>query len=672
MNAGKELKKPADDTTLLTALAAATAQVGGEPRPGQAVMTNAVAQAIATEQHLFVQAGTGTGKSLAYLVPAIIHATQDDADAVIVATATLALQRQLIEHDLPRIIAGLDGLVPVEPKVAVLKGRHHYLCKLRLDGGATSPDEAVGLFDEVEAKGGGLSEGRLAAQVKQVREWAEHTDTGDRDDLPTPVDGRVWRAVSVSSRECVGRQKCPVGQECFAEAARDAARIADVVVTNHAMLAVEWIDGRPVLPEHDAVIIDEAHEWIDRATSAATLDLVAGVVESLVSGVKRQSSVEMSIRLSDAAAALEAALRAHLPAQGSKRWPRLPADIAEAVHLVAAAARSSLASIAPPERDEAAMTIASRQRLRANLDEIIDVCDRLVAADDRQVLWLEDRPLRLRIAPLSVAGYLRENLAATTLIATSATLDLRSASQDQPFKSVARSWGLSEGTWQGLDVGSPFDYAKQGILYVAQHLPAPGRELISEQTLDEIAELIDASGGSALALFSSWRALERAGEYLRVRLGHDTPILLQQRGDAVAGLVDRFRSSPGSVLLGTVSLWQGVDAPGDACRLVTIDRIPFAPPDDPVLAARMEAADEGGGSGFGQIALPRAGMLLAQGVGRLIRGPQDRGVVAILDSRLVTRSYGQRLQKSLPPLWLTTDASVAKAALQRLRDVEKS
>jgi ATP-dependent DNA helicase DinG len=653
--------------TLAKALTAATASVGGEPRPGQELMAEAVAHALAESEHLLVQAGTGTGKSLAYLVPALLHATQPQARPVIVATATLALQRQLIDLDIPRVIDAVAPMLAVTPKAAVLKGRHHYLCRLRLDGDSASDSGEDALFDSSQATGAGLTEGRLSEQVREVRDWAEMTATGDRDDLPAPVDGRVWRAVSVTSRECVGRAKCPVGNECFAELARDQAREADVVITNHAMLAVEWIDGRMVLPEHDAVIVDEAHEWIDRATSAATLDLAPGFVETLVSGVRRQTSPDAAQELATAASNLDSSLRTHASSGGLVRWAGLPGDVAEAVLLIGMAARRALASMSGSDNDEAINVAANRQRLRANLDEVIAVCDRLGTADERHVLWLEERPVRVRVAPLSVAAYLRENLAETTVIATSATLDLRTTNADGVFGGVARSWGLAAGDWQGLDVGSPFDYARQGILYVGAHLPAPGRDVIGEETLDEIAELIEASGGSALSLFSSWRALERAGEYLRVRLAASTHILVQSRGDAVASLVDEFRATPGSVLLGTVSLWQGVDAPGDVCRLVTIDRIPFAPPDDPVLAARMEAADAAGGSGFAQVALPRAGVLLAQGVGRLIRSAEDRGVVAVLDPRLVTKGYGRQLQRSLPPLWLTTDAVVAKNALARLR-----
>ena len=220
-----------------------------------------------------------------------------------------------------------------------------------------------------------------------------------------------------------------------------------------------------------------------------------------------------------------------------------------------------------------------------------------------------------------------------------------------------------------MDVGSPFDHAAQGILYVAADLPAPGRDGVAMEALDELAELIEAAGGRTLALFSSWRGVERAADFLRVRLDTiATPLLVQRKGDAVGSLVQKFASDPATVLLGTVSLWQGVDVPGDSCICVVIDRIPFPRPDDPLMAARQRAVDDAGGSGFRAIAVPKAGLLLAQGAGRLIRGMDDQGVVAVLDSRLATAGYARALRESLPPFWYTTDRAKVVGALERLRD----
>ena len=237
------------------------------------------------------------------------------------------------------------------------------------------------------------------------------------------------------------------------------------------------------------------------------------------------------------------------------------------------------------------------------------------------------------------------------------------------MSATAKAVGLEDDKeWTGLDVGSPFDYAKQGILYCAAHLPAPTSSGVAEEALDELAELIDAAGGRTLSLFSSWRAVERAEEYLKLRFRDrdDRPLIVARKGDSVAELVRQFKQTPQSSLLGTVSLWQGIDVPGDTCTLVTIDRIPFPRPDDPIFAARSARADEAGSSGFRSVSLPRAALLLAQGVGRLIRSTEDRGVVAVLDSRLATANYGSVLRKSIPPLWWTIEKDSVVSALRRL------
>lgn len=312
--------------------------------------------------------------------------------------------------------------------------------------------------------------------------------------------------------------------------------------------------------------------------------------------------------------------------------------------------------------------MAARQQARGALEDVHDVAGSLLIAGEHDVVWLdpgENRAPTLKLAPLSVSGLLREALFnKTPVVLTSATLTVGGG-----FDSLVGSLGLSESTVVTMDVGSPFDHAKQGILYVAKDLPAPGREGIAMEALDELAELIEAAGGRTLALFSSWRGVERAAEYLRVRLDAKRfPVLVQRKGDSVGNLVDKFAADQASTLLGTVSLWQGVDVPGESCIQVVIDRIPFPRPDDPLLSARQRAVDEAGGSGFRAIAVPKAGLLLAQGAGRLIRGPEDRGVVAILDSRLATAAYGRALRASLPPFWYTTDRPTVVSALTRLRD----
>lgn len=677
------------DEGLVSALTSAAAAVGGSPRTGQIAMAEAVLDSFTQGTHLLVQAGTGTGKSLAYLVPSMMRATTPETDPVVLATATLALQRQLMEHDAPIIAAAIAEYLPRPVSVAVLKGRHNYLCRLRLldkdspesgassnDGDATEP-----LFDDDAVIAGG----RLAAQALAVRRWALDTQTGDRDDLPESVDSRVWRAFSVSSAECIGRTRCPVGDDCFAEEARDAAREADLIITNHAMLALDWIEGVPVLPEYSGVVIDEAHEWVDRATRAATVEISPAAILQLGNAVRRLVPEDVSDRLLAAAESLADDIRTQVPMKDHDRWPELPAIIRDGLLVLRESARTALSRITDaPDEDSLGRASAgrtgsaavARQRVRASLDDVVSVCDRILAADSASVVWAQRAPERIMMAPLSVGDILRARFDQPPVIFTSATLiaassasasqSAGSASVDDRFAHIARECGIAEQPWVGLDVGSPFDYGQQGILYVAAHLPEPGRDAIAEETLDEIAELIEAARGRTLVLLSSWRSVERTADYLRVRLDDDMRVLVQQRGDAAGPLVERFRDDVDSILVGTMGLWQGVDVPGDSCRLVIIDRIPFGRPDDPILAARQESVEKAGGDGFAAIALPKAATMLAQGVGRLIRSDDDRGVVAILDPRMATRGYGRRLRRALPPLWDTTDAAVVRSALSRL------
>ena len=642
------------------ALSAVVGAIGGQTRPGQQEMAHAVSTALEAGGHAIVQAGTGTGKSVAYLVPSALHATRSGGGPVVIATATLALQRQLVERDLPRVA---DALTPVTGRpvtFAVLKGRNNYVCLNKLNGVVPEDDDEQALFEAPRSP--------LAVQAQAVRAWAEETTTGDRDEYPGEIDPRVWRAFSVGRRECVGESRCTFGQECFTVLRREQAQAADLVVTNHAMLAIDAIEGIPVLPEHDAVVIDEGHELVDRATAAITAELSASMVERAASRCRRLVVEQTLDRLLAAADELvEALALATAQATGPMRVLELDPALRQAVTVVRDACHAATTELSA-DKDSAPEAVAARQQARAALEETHDVAAALLGFGPMDVVWLDPGPGRgsasVRIAPLSVAGLLRTALFDRgPVVVTSATLTVGGG-----FDSTLRSFGLGDDDAVTLDVGSPFDHQKQGILYVARDLPAPGRDGVAMEALDELAELIEAAGGRTLALFSSWRGVERAEEYLRVRLRPELPILVQRRGDAVGTLVARFAAEPATTLLGTVSLWQGVDVPGHSCICVVIDRIPFPRPDDPLLAARQAAVDEAGGSGFRAVAVPRAGLLLAQGAGRLIRGSQDRGVVAVLDSRLATAGYGRTLRDSLPPFWYTTDRATVLGALSRLRD----
>jgi len=699
-------------------LATAVAGIGGAERPGQVTMANAVQQAIETGEHLAVQAGTGTGKSLAYLVPALGHAIAEGA-TLVVSTATIALQRQLIDRDLPRLAESIGPALGREPVFAILKGRRNYLCLQRLRTGAPEePDEM--LFDPRAVSA-------IGRQVQRLHEWAATTQTGDRDELVPGVTEQAWRQVSVSARECVGVQRCPFGSQCFAELARDAAGQADLVVTNHALLAIDLLEDFDIFPEHDVVIIDEAHDLVDRVTSVASDELSAGLIEIAARRCGKMIDEKPVLRLREAGEAAERVL-AQTPEGRIDMLDEALAASLGSVRDAAAGCAAEFTASAKGTEEEPERVVARRSALAA-LGEVHDAADRMLRAfgagiaDRSDVVWMDRpaggesaRPPALRVAPLQVGGLLAGRLfSRRTVVLTSATLSLGGS-----FDPLATQWGLArselarsevpgkpEGgagpdgggagpdgggarpdgggarpdgggagpdggsapaaahslAWTGIDVGSPFNHPRSGILYIARHLPPPGRDGLAPSYLDELAELIAAAGGRTLGLFSSMRAARQAADELRERIGYP---LLCQGDDQTSQLVGQFAADEGTCLFGTLSLWQGVDVPGPALQLVVIDRIPFPRPDDPLASARQRAVAAHGGNGFMSVAAAQAALLLAQGTGRLLRTMTDRGVVAILDPRLMTARYGEFLRASLPPFWTTTDPQIVRAALRRL------
>ncbi|MFF9351769.1 ATP-dependent DNA helicase [Streptomyces sp. NPDC014734] len=644
-------------------LHAAVTAVGGTERPGQAAMAEAVAEAVDDNSHLLVQAGTGTGKSLGYLVPALAH-----GERVVVATATLALQRQLVERDLPRTVDALHPLLRRRPQFAMLKGRSNYLCLHRLHEGVPQ-DEEEGLFDQFEAA---APSSKLGQDLLRLRDWSDDTESGDRDDLTPGVSDRAWAQVSVSSRECLGATKCAYGAECFAEAARERAKLADVVVTNHALLAIDAIEGAPVLPQHEVLIIDEAHELVSRVTGVATGELTPGQVNRAVRRAAKLVNEKAADALQTASEGFERVMELALPG----RLEEIPEDLGYALLALRDAARTVISAMGATRDKSVPDEDAVRKQALASLETIHGVAERITQGSEYDVVWYErhDRfGASLRVAPLSVSGLLREKLfAERSVVLTSATLKLGG-----DFNGVGASLGLApEGTegddlpqWKGLDVGSPFDYPKQGILYVARHLATPGREASRTDMLDELAELVEAAGGRTLGLFSSMRAAQAAAEELRGRL--EKPILLQ--GEETLGeLIKNFAADPETCLFGTLSLWQGVDVPGASCQLVVMDRIPFPRPDDPLMSARQKAVEEGGGNGFMAVAATHAALLMAQGAGRLVRATGDKGVVAVLDPRLANARYGSYLRASLPDFWYTTDRNQARRSLAAIDAAAKS
>lgn len=675
----------------------AVGALGGGRRDGQHDMTEAVATAMATKEHLLVQAGTGTGKSLGYLVPAVHHAVTTD-ERVIVSTATLALQRQIMTRDLPLVAQTLAPHLPRRPQLALLKGWHNYACLHKIAGGYP-PDDAGTLFDMPRTEGPtepltGTGPAAPAAtdadgaaglgkQILRLRDWASETETGDRDDMVPGVSDRAWRQVSVTSLECLG-QKCPLIDDCFPERARGIAREADVVVTNHAMLGIAATGSPGVLPEHSVVIADEAHELSDRVTAAATAELSVASIEHASRQARRHGGIPTTDL--DAAAADFGSVLAGLPAE---RFPDgLPEGARLSVAGVRDAARAVLSALKPePGKtpgSDAGSASSGLKMASSSMLLVFETAERMAADHSGfDVLWCSRGGdggfgagmSKLHAAPLGVAGLIRTNLWQEKVgILTSATLALGDS-----FEPVARAVGLeraaSEGDeqstdaakvslpWRGLDVGSPFDYPRQGILYIAKALPTPGQQSTTDDQVEEMVALMKAAGGRTLGLFSSRRAAERAAELVREQV--DFPVLCQG-DDQLPTLVREFAADDATCLFGTLSLWQGVDVPGSACQLVMIDRIPFPRPDDPVKAARARYIESHGGNGFMQVAATHAALLLAQGAGRLVRTTTDRGVVAVLDPRLATARYASFLVNSLPEFWRTTDRQVAVSALERL------
>lgn len=592
---------------------------GGEARPGQRAMADAVANAVASGRHLVVQAGTGTGKSLAYLVPAICSGRK-----VVVATATLALQDQLARKDLPFLEAALD-----QPfRWCVLKGRANYLC---LQKAAEIGQAGEGTEPALELEG--LDDDDTRRQVVQILEWARSDPVGDRAGLGFEPPPRVWASLSAGSEECPGAARCPMGEACFAEAARRRAEESDVVVVNTHLYALHLASGGNVLPDHDVVVFDEAHQLEDITCLAFGLELSAARFLAAARAVRGVLvDVEPPAGLEAAGLALDGALA---PFRG-RRVP--PGALAEPLALARTrldAATAALRRLRPAPGTKAA---ARAQRAVKLVSSLADDVRRAADPSEREVAWVEEgfggRAV-LRVASVDPGPRLADACwSKHTAILTSATI---------PPGLPARL-GLPPGTYDTCDVASPFAYRDQALLYVARHLPDPRDPSFEAAMLDELEALIRAAGGRTLALFTSWRAMRAAVDALRSRL----PWRLWAQAELPKpALLTAFARDETSCLFATMSFWQGVDVPGPAVSLVVLDRIPFPRPDEPLAAARREAAGE---AAFAAVDLPRAATLLAQGAGRLIRAASDRGVVAVLDRRLATMGYRRALLAQVPPM----------------------
>jgi ATP-dependent DNA helicase DinG len=711
-----------DEAATTLARAAATLPGGGESREGQRQMATAVARSIAGQRHLVVQAGTGTGKSLAYLIPAALSDQR-----IVVATATKALQDQLAHNDLPLVTEAIER----DFSFAVLKGRSNYLCRQRVSevGGRgeqlTLPSDAADLPDADDSLGltggdaaGGhagvdtVDGGRLGEQVRRLIRWAADTVTGDRAELDFEPHFRAWAMVSTTARECPGAFRCPSGRDCFAEDARARAAEADVVVVNAHLYGAHLASGGAVLPPHQVVIFDEAHEVEEVMTDSLGVEIGPGRFRALAATARplldpsSPGAVDAVDAVSELADLLQRALRPlaghRIPhhvinpagvdaaATDTPGRPTLPAAQNEPLGLELGLAAMSPASRLRPhpptpptgdpelsqvlvlatgrvsrltdtlrraEReaadDEPGASRSRRDRVLLAAGHLAADLVRLTALTDDEVAWVDGgaRSPSLRVSPIDVGPLLSEHLwGAVTGILTSATVPI----------GLADRLGLPVERYDELDVGSPFDYPDHAMLYVAHSLPDRRRPESEPALHDELERLINAAGGRTLALFTSWRAMNAAVDTLRDRL---TFPLLSQSDRPKPALVEAFSNSEATCLFATIGFWQGVDIPGRTLSLVTLDRIPFPRPDEPVLQARRDRA---GADAFSTVDLPRAGTLLAQGAGRLIRTAQDRGVVAVLDSRLATARYRGALLARVPPMRRTVDRAEVEAFLRRI------
>jgi len=657
-----------DPADVDTALAAMVARLpGGAMRPQQVAMAHAVARGITDARPTLVEAPTGVGKGMAYLVPA---ALASGSEPIVVATATKTLQQQLVDSDLPALAKQFPGL-----SYAILKGRSNYLCRDKLadaeQGQATFSFRA----DEDE--------------TAQLLEWAEETATGDEAELPDAISGRLFREFTVGPRECTGT-KCAFYDECFAEQARGRAFGSNIVVTNVHMLLLDAaigadsfdVDDDPVsddrpaggfaLPRHRIAIIDEAHKLPDIASRVLGTELSGGRLRAAARTIGAMVEDGTVDALRDDAATLDeyfdtwAEDRDGRLEHGDESWASVLRQVAGHV----TAARSEVD--AHETDDERAQ--ARRQRARLALSSLAADIAALAEADADTVVWVEPSSGRRRpsmtSAPLDVAPLLRRLLFDTrTVIATSATLAVGGT-----FDHVTHQFGLEQRHDPlTLQVGSPFDHRANSLLYVPKEWPDPRHRDWPQLYRERALQFVLAAGGRAMLLHTSYRNLNDTVEWIRPRL-EEAGISLHVQGEGPTGrLIERMRADETSVLAGTTSFWEGVDVPGDALGLVVIDKLPFPRRGDPLLDARREAAEAAGGLGFQEVDIPATATLLAQGAGRLLRRVDDAGVVAVMDSRLATRGYRRSILATLPPFRRTINTDEVERFLrERLRAVAQA
>ncbi len=605
---------------------------GGETRDGQREMVRAVASAISRRRHHVIEAGTGVGKSLAYLVPAVMA-----GERVVIATATKNLQDQLAKKDAPQVAEHVKGV-----RVSVLKGKQNYLCLNRAQ--SLGAGAQLSLDDGTDVPKG------VADQMRRILRWSNDTTTGDLDELPFEVDSRARRSLSVTPQECLGRTRCPQGANCFAELAKDRANESSILIVNAHLYASHLASGSMLLPPHEFVVFDEAHEILDIFATLLGTSLNAARLRALAMGARSLLGDDDRARADELLSSADR-LASTLLAQYERNELK---GLDETCELELARANELVTSLVEGLRGlETSSPDAEFRKVRA-LGPAIHLANDLervnkVKAGELLFLSRRDREIDVEISLVDVGPRLRDDLwGNVTAVLTSATIP----------DTLPKNLGLDDCVVDHFE--SPFDYPNHGLLYVPENFPERNSPEAEAAIIEELVELITAANGRTLALFTNRSVMQRVAEAAGPRL--DTEVLVQGTLSR-AKLIDEFRRSDEASLFAVTSFWQGIDVPGHSLSLVTIDRLPFSVPNDPLAEARRERSDHP----FFEVDLPRATMLLAQGVGRLIRTKDDRGVVAVLDTRLATARYRSAMFKKLPPMRRTRDKTQVHEFLKELR-----
>ncbi|MDQ1590504.1 MAG: ATP-dependent helicase DinG [Pyrinomonadaceae bacterium] len=625
-----------------------------EFRPGQIQMAEAVLRAFEERRHLLVEAGTGTGKTLAYLVPAIAAATAR-GERVIISTGTKNLQEQLMEKDIPF----LQRVLPKKFTAAYMKGRNNYACLQRIKRAESAP--ILDGLDDVD-------------HFEEVRHWARDSQTGDRAELiQLPENLSFWRHIDARSEICLG-QKCPDYDPCFITRMRQRAQDADIVIVNHhlffADLALRGGEYGQVLPDYGAVIFDEAHAIEDVAAEYFGHQVSNYQVEDLLRDLQlvpvtdSDANKELTRAGGRVARFSERFWQGFQETRGEEgRAPVLPGTFARKNargEIEATALGDSYLSLdGALNRMETTLDALREQtpeveNLVRRIREVRFGLEFIIAGDDkRYVYWMErrGRGLFLRASPIDVSTLLQDKLfeRVETVVMTSATL----ASAGN-FTFARERLGLNDDKTDELVAPSSYDYQNQSVLYLPPRMPVPSSPQWAEAAAAEVLRILEVTRGRAFVLSTSLSGMRSL--YERVAPQVDFPCLMQGTASKT-GLLDRFRTTPNAVLFATSSFWQGVDVRGDALSCVIIDKLPFAVPSDPIVAARQRFIEDAGGSSFYEYSVPQAIISLKQGLGRLIRSATDRGVLSVLDPRLRTQAYGRQFIKSLPPCRVTSDLS---------------